>query len=258
MAIIRKIIYIHFFQWISEAIDDREDVPEVQCCSLCLDFFSTPKVTPCGHTFCLACLKSYASTWHQTNRLLCPLCRNEFEVPQGEIDSLPNNYLAMSLLQNQHQSKESFEKCDMCSRPKIICSFCETCKAWMCTTCTEVHNRIQDTAAHTLKSREELQQYSTKAASEKTSNLHMWRSKVSATLAVFEEENYDEMRSAINLQAEKFHQLIEDKRETLLNKVAEFHRQERLESKECIDYGSRMISEIKQFEALIEGMVQNG
>ncbi|XP_076875980.1 E3 ubiquitin-protein ligase TRIM39 [Brachyhypopomus gauderio] len=45
-------------------------------CSICLDIFTNPVSTPCGHTFCHACLTSY---WEgRTKPCQCPLCKESF------------------------------------------------------------------------------------------------------------------------------------------------------------------------------------
>ncbi|TTR84641.1 E3 ubiquitin/ISG15 ligase TRIM25 [Bagarius yarrelli] len=45
-------------------------------CSICLDIFTNPVSTPCGHSFCLACIMSY---WDgQAKTCLCPLCKESF------------------------------------------------------------------------------------------------------------------------------------------------------------------------------------
>ncbi|KAG7461817.1 hypothetical protein MATL_G00195200 [Megalops atlanticus] len=45
-------------------------------CSICLDIFTSPVSTPCGHTFCLVCIGGY---WDSTNLCQCPLCKETFE-----------------------------------------------------------------------------------------------------------------------------------------------------------------------------------
>ncbi|KAI7810993.1 E3 ubiquitin-protein ligase TRIM7 isoform X2 [Triplophysa rosa] len=45
-------------------------------CSICLDIFTNPVSTPCGHSFCLTCITSY---WEGQSKIcLCPLCKENF------------------------------------------------------------------------------------------------------------------------------------------------------------------------------------
>ncbi|KAI5616384.1 E3 ubiquitin-protein ligase TRIM21 [Silurus asotus] len=45
-------------------------------CSICLDVFTNPVSTPCGHSFCLSCITSY---WDSRGKnCVCPLCKESF------------------------------------------------------------------------------------------------------------------------------------------------------------------------------------
>ncbi|XP_070297736.1 uncharacterized protein [Salvelinus sp. IW2-2015] len=44
-------------------------------CPLCKDIFSSPVTTPCGHSFCQACLCGY---WTRPRSDYCPLCKRLF------------------------------------------------------------------------------------------------------------------------------------------------------------------------------------
>ncbi|KAK2865894.1 hypothetical protein Q7C36_001950 [Tachysurus vachellii] len=45
-------------------------------CSICLDIFTNPVSTPCGHSFCLSCITSY---WDSRSKAcFCPLCKENF------------------------------------------------------------------------------------------------------------------------------------------------------------------------------------
>ncbi|XP_029311276.1 E3 ubiquitin-protein ligase TRIM39 [Cottoperca gobio] len=44
-------------------------------CSICLDVFTNPSSTPCGHSFCMACICRY---WDGSKVCLCPLCKKTF------------------------------------------------------------------------------------------------------------------------------------------------------------------------------------
>uniref|UniRef100_A0AAR2KA50 RING-type domain-containing protein n=1 Tax=Pygocentrus nattereri TaxID=42514 RepID=A0AAR2KA50_PYGNA len=42
-------------------------------CSICLNGFTDPVSTPCGHNFCRVCLKK---CWDSSSRCQCPVCKN--------------------------------------------------------------------------------------------------------------------------------------------------------------------------------------
>ncbi|KAF6734963.1 E3 ubiquitin/ISG15 ligase TRIM25 [Oryzias melastigma] len=45
-------------------------------CSICLDLFTDPVSTPCGHNFCQACIGGY---WASSQVCTCPLCKRQFD-----------------------------------------------------------------------------------------------------------------------------------------------------------------------------------
>uniref|UniRef100_A0A673II81 RING-type domain-containing protein n=1 Tax=Sinocyclocheilus rhinocerous TaxID=307959 RepID=A0A673II81_9TELE len=47
---------------------------ELQC-SICLDVFTDPVTTPCGHNFCRTCLNKF---WTNTQTCFCPSCKVTF------------------------------------------------------------------------------------------------------------------------------------------------------------------------------------
>ncbi|KAL7841532.1 hypothetical protein SRHO_G00252230 [Serrasalmus rhombeus] len=44
-------------------------------CSICLEVFVEPVSTPCGHSFCKACLQGY---WNHSKKVVCPMCKKTF------------------------------------------------------------------------------------------------------------------------------------------------------------------------------------
>ncbi|TKS93017.1 E3 ubiquitin-protein ligase TRIM39 [Collichthys lucidus] len=45
-------------------------------CSICLDVFTNPSSTPCGHSFCMSCISRY---WDGSKVCQCPLCNKTFQ-----------------------------------------------------------------------------------------------------------------------------------------------------------------------------------
>ncbi|XP_076581492.1 E3 ubiquitin-protein ligase TRIM39 isoform X1 [Chaetodon auriga] len=45
-------------------------------CSICLDVFTNPSSTPCGHSFCMGCISRY---WDGLKVCQCPLCKKTFQ-----------------------------------------------------------------------------------------------------------------------------------------------------------------------------------
>nr|XP_046236849.1 E3 ubiquitin-protein ligase TRIM21-like isoform X2 [Scatophagus argus] len=45
-------------------------------CTICLDVFDNPVSIPCGHNFCLGCIKRF---WDMRHKSVCPLCKEAFK-----------------------------------------------------------------------------------------------------------------------------------------------------------------------------------
>ncbi|XP_016064484.1 PREDICTED: probable E3 ubiquitin-protein ligase TRIML1 [Miniopterus natalensis] len=59
--------------------DLMENLREELTCFICLDYFTSPVTTECGHSFCLVCL---LRSWEEHNTpLSCPECWRTLEVP---------------------------------------------------------------------------------------------------------------------------------------------------------------------------------
>src|SRR6476469_1729208 len=73
-------------------------IDELTECVICAETFTSPKVLPCQHSFCLKCLQTYGEENIPGDQLPCPLCRTVFTVPQAGFEGLPNNYFVNKLL----------------------------------------------------------------------------------------------------------------------------------------------------------------
>ncbi|XP_038156704.1 zinc finger protein RFP-like [Cyprinodon tularosa] len=127
-------------------------------CPICLDVFSKPVSTPCGHNFCMSCITVY---WDTTPACLCPVCKEEFPSrPNLKV----NTFIAELLLQfkclrvtntpsqsssgQQPVSPGSEVKCDICSNPAV--KSCLDCVASFCDGHLESHCIASDLKRHTL------------------------------------------------------------------------------------------------------------
>ncbi|XP_045452242.1 RING finger protein nhl-1-like [Melitaea cinxia] len=127
-------------------------------CSLCLEVLYNPKMLPCQHTFCFACLKSYVT---DSSVISCPICRTRIHI-QGTnfIEGLPSNLYIDTLLSMigidtgskveeapmtpNTQSVELFAGGVRCSHCKTMCdnsdvTACEHCKLSFCRVCWSQH-----------------------------------------------------------------------------------------------------------------------
>ncbi|XP_055765819.1 E3 ubiquitin-protein ligase TRIM39-like isoform X1 [Salvelinus fontinalis] len=107
-------------------------------CSICLDVFTEPITTSCGHNFCMACVTKY---WNGKNLCQCPLCQEKFSRrPKLHITTtfrevVENFRKTRDRRRDGSPSKPEVVPCDVCTGMKrkalkscLVCqnSYCET------------------------------------------------------------------------------------------------------------------------------------
>uniref|UniRef100_A0A3B1IU36 Uncharacterized protein n=1 Tax=Astyanax mexicanus TaxID=7994 RepID=A0A3B1IU36_ASTMX len=95
-------------------------------CSICLDVFTDPVSTPCGHNFCMVCLRK---CWNSSSHCQCPVCKREFpQRPELSINTFISGLAAQFKKSVQEKSSRAPEKrsfkskkvqCDSCSEEKL-------------------------------------------------------------------------------------------------------------------------------------------
>ncbi|XP_064651073.1 uncharacterized protein LOC135502294 [Lineus longissimus] len=108
------------------ASPEPDDHPPIEhLCSICLNEFVEPKITPCGHTFCKECLQKYVDNLTAEDgtplELECPFCKQPLAIPDG-VDSLATNRSTVDIINAHKRSDESrrnleTHKCDICEGP---------------------------------------------------------------------------------------------------------------------------------------------
>jgi len=77
---------------------------EVTTCAICMEDFSSPRALPCVHSFCLRCLQGHCRDKRPGNRAQCPLCREEFTIPENGLERLRVNIYLQSLVDAKRTS----------------------------------------------------------------------------------------------------------------------------------------------------------
>ncbi|XP_042606481.1 E3 ubiquitin-protein ligase TRIM39-like [Cyprinus carpio] len=119
---------------------------ELQC-SICLDVFSDPVTTPCGHNFCRTCL---IKCWTNTHICFCPFCNEIF----SRRPDLKINTKLKEVVQHFNEKlnlgrSEVF--CDFCDeRKQKAVKSCLTCQSSYCETHLEPHHRVPRLKKHKL------------------------------------------------------------------------------------------------------------
>lgn len=118
-------------------------------CPLCCDRFKTPKMLPCGHTFCQPCTHQL----FQSSPISCPVCRVQVSTQHATVDQLPTNYVLKALVDSDTDLFDKEALCRSfgeCPTHKDVCDqFCRTCVLQVCKQCVSYHHQgsSHDTSA---------------------------------------------------------------------------------------------------------------
>ncbi|XP_024293722.1 zinc finger protein RFP [Oncorhynchus tshawytscha] len=112
-------------------------------CSICLDVFTEPVSTSCGHNFCLACITKY---WDSSDLCQCPLCQKKFSrktklrVNTTFREIIENYKLLRDTGKDESPAKPGKVHCDVCTGTKRkALKSCQVCLASYCKTHLEPH-----------------------------------------------------------------------------------------------------------------------
>ena len=123
------------------------DVPDEIQCKICKKRYEHPKLLPCLHTFCKACLEESLET--HSGVLYCPVCPREIGSQFSDVEKLPNNFMVSNLLQAIDLKQGlSSKQCDSCDEGVTATSRCYECSDFLCANCVEAHKRVRFTKNH--------------------------------------------------------------------------------------------------------------
>ncbi|XP_053194630.1 E3 ubiquitin-protein ligase TRIM21-like [Scomber japonicus] len=128
-------------------------------CSICLDVFTDPVTTPCGHNFCKNCINVH---WNSNDQYLCPLCKEMFNTrPDMRVNTLFSEMVSQFRQEAQQKaSSSSLEQqaakpgevpCDVCTGTKLkALKSCLVCLTSYCETHLEPHLTMSGLKRHQL------------------------------------------------------------------------------------------------------------
>ncbi|TNN79999.1 E3 ubiquitin-protein ligase TRIM39 [Liparis tanakae] len=127
-------------------------------CSVCLDVFTDPVTTPCGHTFCKKCINDY---WNTNNQNMCPLCKTVFTSrPELLVNTLFSEMVSQFRQWTQQKARSSSSEqqestgevpCDVCTGTKLkALKSCLVCVVSYCETHLEPHLTVSRLKRHQL------------------------------------------------------------------------------------------------------------
>ncbi|XP_060070796.1 uncharacterized protein LOC132550722 [Ylistrum balloti] len=114
---------------------------EPEVCGICMDTYKNPKILPCSHTMCQQCLERMLASGYRSDVLVCPICRQHHQVPEGGVEKFMPNYFVPA------SSMESVT-CNVCDA--ILSDFqkksgrCSYCDGQMCAHCYQKHSHPEN------------------------------------------------------------------------------------------------------------------
>ena len=122
--------------------------------------YTDPKQLPCLHSFCLHCLNGIQRTSGRRDKIACPECRQEFNIPEnGNLAALPTNFRINSLLDVLaiKECSTTGVKCGNCDERTKQSHYCFQCYAFWCEECIGLHNRMKANKDHYALALEDFQ-----------------------------------------------------------------------------------------------------
>lgn len=106
-------------------------------CTTCNNTFVNPKVLPCLHTFCAACL--------ETNNKICPECSSEICMPPNGVSGLIPDYGIINFISSLRGSLF----CNSCKNDNVpAVAKCINCENFLCQNCVLAHNYMHCFEGH--------------------------------------------------------------------------------------------------------------
>lgn len=126
-------------------------------CSVCLELYTDPVSTPCGHNFCKFCIEQ---CWDSTEVCCCPLCKETFyKRPQLRtnvsfrevVDDFKNTIAGPAQSGEACEAKAGEVPCDVCTGVTLkAMKSCLKCMASYCESHLEPHKTAAALSRHKL------------------------------------------------------------------------------------------------------------
>lgn len=126
--------------------EPKQQQQQLLSCGICRGRYADPRLLPCLHTFCRACLQDYIPA--ESLSVTCPACRQQSILPQDGVAALQTNAYLLRLLEAIDATNSSL--CDRCEteRRSRALSRCTACDQNLCAFCAASHAKDAATSSH--------------------------------------------------------------------------------------------------------------
>ena len=140
----------------------KEFSKEDLSCAICLDRLKEPKLLPCFHTYCKACLEGLPMLLRKSKngQITCPQCRVNHPLPTGGVGEFPADRVLENALDayalKESQAKDTTVPCSMCTEDDPSVAHCSTCGKFLCDFCAKAHKRLVNFRDHKVVTLDQL------------------------------------------------------------------------------------------------------
>ena len=244
-------------------------------CSVCLEDYRTPRVLPCLHVFCEACLERLVRMQRDKQNIICPNCRKPTPVPGRGVSSLPAAFYIQHLFEVRETLKKvpssNKTQCNKCEEGEVK-GFCRDCSQFICQRCWDMHHKWKELQSHEISSLEEVQETTSVTMTPNSrSKHHKYDLKpVKAELANVVEiitelkarssrldERGAEATAKVDSEVDKLQAILEDRRKDLHSEIHSKVCQGKKELEAQIDKHESKRVELSSCVACVEGSLQS-
>ena len=138
------------------------EIQNLLVCGVCKKTIDEPKILPCSHSFCKACLENL-TTQHNENvdieekKLACPTCSSTVTLKQKEnVAALPDNEFIIKLLSAVGPDRKQTSVCVRASCQQPTITICMECEMLLCHECYMAHESFPLLRSHIMLSISEI------------------------------------------------------------------------------------------------------
>ena len=123
-------------------------------CPICHDLLKSPRVLPCLHSFCEACLDQVVARVQPKGNVICPYCNAPHPRPDNGAKGFKSNFTLCNILEARDLYDAELEtqrlKCEngLDSDPGV--ARCIDCECYLCVSCRDQHLKLKATRTHRI------------------------------------------------------------------------------------------------------------